>query len=656
MEGLPWRNAAHFSPVTYGLITSLLERYGDDTRNQTFEVLVGLATRPGHPCSAERLWRWLAALPMNKRDLWWSEYLRHAEDTSVLLKLLEWGERNAGRSLRSDVVAPAIKLISLMLTSVHRPFRDRATRGLMLLGLDHPQALFEDTLTSLAFTDPYVPERMLAASYGVGMSLWSAPEGAARRGALARFARDLVTQMFVPGAPAATRHVLLRDYALGIIEIARRIDRRTIPQRRLRFLRPPFAHLPELMPAARVLTRRRKADVEPALHLDFNNYTLGHLVPGRQNYDFRNREYQRVRNQLLRRMYQLGYSSSQFKEIDDLIGRFNWDRGNRPDKTDRYGKKYSWIAYFELYGLREDTGELGERDRRFERTSSCDIDPSFPLTPSEWSPTLPDVFRRSPRQDAEWLRQGPVPRYDHLLTRTSINAAPGPWVLLNGFIEQQAPDDPRVVFTFLRGLFVTERRIERLRRTLDRTAYPGNDAILRAYEDHYTFAGEIPWSFKFGSGLRTASGRPIRNVQLAFERWRQNRRPLGIPIEVPVHEFGWESYHSTMNQSGGFETVAPAVASALGLVNRSRRSELFDANGRQATLYCKVRNAKYGHLLCIRRSLLRRYLQMTQQKLLWVIWGERNFSGESGIHDRERLRPIWAEYSHIHKRLIVADI
>jgi hypothetical protein len=593
---------------------------------------------------------------MNTRDLWWSEYLRHAEDTSVVLKLLEWAERNAGRSLRSEVVAPAFKLISLMLTSVHRPFRDRATRALMLLGLDHPQALFEHSLTSLAFTDPYVPERMLAASYGVAMSLWSAPEGAEMRSALASFARHLVTQMFLPGAAAATRHVLLRDYALGIIEIARRIDRRTIPQRRLRFLRPPFAHLPELMPAARVLTQRRKSDVEPALHLDFNNYTLGHLVPGRQNYDFRNREYQRVRDQLLRRMHQLGYSSSKFKQIDDLIGRFNWDRANRPDKTDRYGKKYSWIAYFELYGLRADTGRLGKRDRRFERTSSCDIDPSFPLAPSEWSPALPGVFTGSPTKDAEWLRHGPVPRYDHLLTRTSINRVRGPWVLINGFIEQQAQDDPRTVFSFLRGLLVTERRINRLRRTLDHAAYPGNDAIPRPYEDHYTFAAEIPWSPKFGAGLRTVSGRPIRNVQLAFERWRQNRRPLGIPVEVPVHEFGWESYHSTMNQSGGFQTVAPAVASALSLVNRSRHCDLFDANGRQAVLYSRLRNAKYGYALYIRHGLLRRYLRMTQQQLVWIIWGERNFTGESRIHDRDRLRPVWAEYSHIHKRLIISNL
>ena len=32
--------------------------------------------------------------------------------------------------------------------------------------------------------------------------------------------------------------------------------------------------------------------------MDFGNYTLGHLVPGRQNYDDRNPDYQLVRDQV----------------------------------------------------------------------------------------------------------------------------------------------------------------------------------------------------------------------------------------------------------------------------------------------------------------------------------------------------------------------
>jgi len=138
LEGLPWRSADHFTRETHGIIGSLLERYGDQTRNETFEVLVGLATRPGHPCSAGRLFRYLNGLKMVDRDLSWTEYLRNTEDVSVVFKLLEWVERNAGKGLSADAAETTIELLSLMLTSIHRPFRDRATRALFLIGLKHP--------------------------------------------------------------------------------------------------------------------------------------------------------------------------------------------------------------------------------------------------------------------------------------------------------------------------------------------------------------------------------------------------------------------------------------------------------------------------------------------------------------------------------------
>lgn len=231
----------------------------------------------------------------------------------------------------------------------------------------------------------------------------------------------------------------------------------------------------------------------------------------------------------------------------------------------------------------------------------------------------------------------------------------GPWVLLNGFIEQAAPDGARVVFTFLRGLLIPESRLQGLRETLERTEYPGNYAIPRPQEDHYTFAGEIPWSVKFGSGLRTQQGKALRNVQPAFERWRQGERGTGLPVEIPVHDFAWESYHSVMNEAGGFETAAPALCEKLHLANRSQRIDLFDATGRHATVYRKIRDGGgRGNLLYIRRSLLRRYLEVTHQKASWIVWGERNFSASSGIHQRADLRAVWSEHRHIHKRFIFA--
>ena len=653
LEGLPWRSAEHFTTETHRVISSLLDGYDGRTRDETLEVLIGLATRPGHPCDATRLHRYVSGMAMPARDLSWTEFIRHADDSSAAFKVIEWVERNATTGLGTDAATITTTLLSLFLTSTRRSFRDRVTRALFLIGLKKPGALFTQTLSSLTFNDAYVPERMLAASYGVAMALWADPAGATMRNALTPFVRELVTKMLLPGSPCATRHVLMRDYALGLIALARRIDFAAIPRRWGRYLRPPFAHLPEQLPAPEALTAQQREETEPALHMDFDNYTLGHLIPDRQNYDSQNPEYQLARNRVLGRISQLGYSYPRFKHVDDMVGQHNWNRDNDPNKTDRYGKKYSWIAYFELYGLRQDHDQVRHwEERTFERVSDCDIDPSFPEVPASWAPRLPELFRDAPQNAAEWLRTGPVPRYDHLLQRTSADGVRGPWVLLNGFVEQTDPEDPRVVFSFLRGLLVPRTRIGRLRQRLEGARYPGNDAIPRPFEDHYTFAGEIPWSIRFGSGLRTARGKARRNVQSAFERWGQDRRRSGLPIEVPVHEFGWESYHSAMNRAGGPEVPAPALCEALHLTNRPRTFDLHDPNGRQATLYRRVENGGRGRLLYMRRSTLRRYLRLTDQTIVWVVWGERNFSGSSGMHESRDVRPVFQEYRHIHKRFI----
>jgi hypothetical protein len=104
------------------------------------------------------------------------------------------------------------------------------------------------------------------------------------------------------------------------------------------------------------------------------------------------------------------------------------------------------------------------------------------------------------------------------LERNTVNGIRGPWILLDGFIEQSAANDPRTVFTFLRGLLIGKDKVSRLRHTVETTPYLGNDGIPGPYDDHYTFAGEIPWSRHFGSGLRRRNGTIIRNIQKAFSR------------------------------------------------------------------------------------------------------------------------------------------
>ena len=60
-------------------------------------------------------------------------------------------------------------------------------------------------------------------------------------------------------------------------------------------------------------------------------------------------EHKRVKANVYWRIYRLGFSLEDFREIDKRISQENWNRGRYnedPRKIDRYGKKYSWIAFF----------------------------------------------------------------------------------------------------------------------------------------------------------------------------------------------------------------------------------------------------------------------------------------------------------------------
>jgi hypothetical protein len=65
--------------------------------------------------------------------------------------------------------------------------------------------------------------------------------------------------------------------------------------------------------------------------------------------------------------------------VDNRIREDNYcsSRSEQPN-IERYGKKYSWIAYFEIAGLQSDKNLLDNDWERF-RLSDADIDPTFPI-------------------------------------------------------------------------------------------------------------------------------------------------------------------------------------------------------------------------------------------------------------------------------------
>ncbi|HHL0031825.1 TPA: hypothetical protein ACQZKW_005634, partial [Klebsiella pneumoniae] len=613
-----------------------------------FERLWSTRAALAHPFDMSLLHDVLMAMSNTQRDLFWSEWIRQkSEQVKDDLKFLStrWKLGHLDeRELRR------VRWVMWTLTTTSRALRDMATKALYEFAIRRPEEFFRLAMETNAVSDPYVPERVFAAAYGAVLTTWSDIDAVELHDALPRFAREIYQTMFAPGATAPTWHALYQQYCLGIIAIARMVDPNCFSEDEAAYLLPPFSHLPNVFESIQqydpaMIERAESA----AIQMDFGNYTIGRLIPDRANYDDSNPEYQQVLRAIVSRMLMLGYDPEQFEAVDRQM--YPGSRmGDDKHKIDRYGKKYSWIAYFEMWGIRYAQGLLSED--RSARPSDADIDPTFPQKAESISLSLPVLFNDPSVDDGDWIVGGPLPDYRSILEITEIDGLTGPWILLDGFVEQNATSDDRQIFTFLRGVFVDSQEVDNLCRLFTDLEYPGNSAIPDAPGYYYTYAGEMP--FPSIPGLLVANEQEDDSDEnlVSAERWSGN----GVAVDITVQDYNWESYHSVENQSSGASLPSKQLCEALNLRYRANKWDLYDAVG-VASLYRKVGEYESdvsGSVSYLRRDLLDRYLMQSGKVLVWLMWGERGFHYRS--NKTRNLHRYYVNHQHIHKRIHIHQI
>lgn len=701
IEGILWRDIGSFSKGTDELVQVFLDH--SSTREGMLEALVSLASRSEHRYNAEKLYGYLRGMRLPDRDLFWTEFLRSRPRSSAPHRVLDWVQQSAAADMSAPTARNLITLLSLFLTSTVRPFRDRTTHCLVLLGEQAPGILFAEVDRSFSFNDPYVSERMLAAAYGVLMRTWAAPSDGLAEAALA-LAFQLSARLVGTESEAPIEHILARDYAQSFVELTAKL----VPEKAQKLLSGIGRISSKSMLRRPSRISEKYAELaKPAIRMDFGNYTIGRLVSDRRNYDDSHSGYRAIRRRIERRIVDLGYDAKRFEGVDRSIAHssFYARQSNDGQRTERYGKKYSWIAFFEVAGRLALRGRLP--DRWEPRVSDTDIDPSFPAKPDEWVPPLKGSFSQEFTTAAEWIGRGQSPDYADILIQNSIDEQGGPWVLLDGYISENSPTDNRALFTFLRGLLVYKRDFNRLMRTAQCIEYPGNDGVPRPPEDHYIFAGEIGWSNKYGRQKPQKLPKPY--VQYAFEGHRHTKirkkyknlsptervriltsdfllsksdnineacntkyngddfviieqygRVPGVRVEIPVRIFSWESYHSEENQGVGASYPAPSIVHSFQLRKFGSQVDMIDPLGKRATIYRRHRHddsALQIDLLYIRADILQSYLMKRRMSLVWINWGEREMhhTVSERLRNDTGIQALWSKHRHIHKALFVYD-
>lgn len=316
-----------------------------------------ITSQPKHYFNSDFLHNHLMRFSMADRDSWWTPFIHHQypsypNEITSIQRMIDWAWTDDKRENISD---ESIRLMCQTLfwftTSTNRALRDSTTKAIICLLEERINVLMQLIETFEKVNDPYVLQRVHAVAFGCAVRT-------------SKIESLKVLGVFIYESVFNTKNVvpdiLLRDYARGIIDYAvfkgHKFDfdlNKTIP---------PFkSKLPKSFPSNKDI-EKFKYDYNAKdfkKHYWSQNSILSSMITegGGQMYgDFGRYTFQsalrnwRVNAQLLSNLAvkwiieKYGYDVEKHGEFDRMIH----SDGRHSHKTERIGKKYQWIAFYEL--------------------------------------------------------------------------------------------------------------------------------------------------------------------------------------------------------------------------------------------------------------------------------------------------------------------
>lgn len=229
MSSLLWRNQRYFTKRTLELLEAASKYTGE---SEVLRTLIAISTEPDNQFNARFLDSRLRPMPMHERDSFWSmRIIEEGEnDDGPIETLVAWTLQNGFYPIEEQRAELAAIALSWLFTTSHRAVRDRATKALSTLLAPRLRLAAQLVREFAAVNDPYVVDRVFAAAYGASLQ---GVDGAG----LSELAGSVWDTTFAEDRPPA--HILIRDHARGIIELA--AHRGVLPEKvDLLKARPPY--------------------------------------------------------------------------------------------------------------------------------------------------------------------------------------------------------------------------------------------------------------------------------------------------------------------------------------------------------------------------------------------------------------------------------
>ena len=667
---LIWRAPETIQDKTVEYVNKYVLRY-EETFNQFFQMVYSVSSDPEHYYNADRLHKYLMQFSLADRDEIWTTYLhnQHHQGTSMF-RLLDWARLEEDKLyLSSQSRLLAAKALAWIFTSTNISFRDSATKALVVL-LENSISTITDLLSEFErVNDPYVYERVFAAAYGAVLRS-NELEG------LDNLSKYIVKTLFE--AKLVYPNVLVRDYARNIVEYA--IFKECILLEDASIIRPPYrSSFPSTFPTndeidffkydynsenfknyywgqnsilSSMVTEYGRGICS---YGDFGRYTFQSALHSWGAFDPND-----LSNYACKLIFEeYGYDVEKHGKFDRHASSGDRHRNN----TERIGKKYQWIALYEVLARLSDNHKMIDESTRWGDDKQYvwyqgpwdpfvrNIDPTVIHFPSKEAGSHPTIANQCNYNDWEyanedWLISDNIlPQPAHIISLADSNT--DEWLVLENHLswEESVPlgedkfDYPRKYLWYqIRSYLVKDEEAEKLIKWLTTQHFMG-PWFPESHDRYQVFSREYYWSPAYQYFDKPYYG------GYDWERvYEKEDRDNVIAHVLPTAEGHiWESGADYENQPS---YLSPRKYMFLGMNLQYSKNigEWLNENGQVVCFDPSVKD-RGSSVLIVKKDSFQKFLQENKLTIFWTCLGEKNIYGTSfsGKHYSQ-----WLELSGVY--------
>lgn len=633
--------------------------------NKFFQMVYSISSDPDHPYNADRLHKYLMTFSMADRDELWTTYIHNQHyQGSSMSRLIDWANSDENKPyLSSQSRLLASKALSWLFTSTNIELRDSATKALVMLLENNLKTTLKLLRDFEEVNDPYIYERIFAAAYGAVLR-------SDKHEGLKELAEYIVEIIFK--ALEAYPNVLVRDYARNIVEYT--LFKGCILLKDVAVIRPPYrSSFPSSFPSndeidtykfdynsndfkdyywgqnAILSSMTTEYGRGMCSYGDFGRYTFQSAL-----YNWKDFDPNDLSNYACKLIFEeYGFDVEKHGRFDRQSGRGNFSRNQ--NTSERIGKKYQWIALYEVLARLSDNHKMLDEATLFSDEKTYiwfqgpwapylrNIDPTVVNSDIAKSGNLSLIFPKAPsytewnEPNAEWLTNNqdlPDPECFISVSDSEGNE----WLALKKNLEWEEPvpigqdkyEYPRKHLWYqLKAYLVETVELDSLLNWVNNKSFM-NDLLPSSSDKYQVFSREYYWSpaYKFFNTSYYHGGGGWRKV---YEKEFPHEDGVVAQVLPTSERHMWETGTGSEKK---ISYLAPCevIYTKMSLQYSKKTATWLTPDGHTVCTDPSLNQESESQLL-IRKDYFQKFLQDNQLSIVWTYLGEKNIYGTDPIND-----------------------